>query len=121
MAAFNFRLRKASTNDIALIRDLSYRIWPLTYSDILTSVQIDYMMNLLYSPDSLLTQMNQEHEFIIIQEADIPVGFASYSLIAPRLFKLHKLYLLPSTQGKGAGKFVINSIIGIIKEKGANA
>ena len=121
MSSFNFSLRKASEKDVPLIRDLSYRIWPATYSEILQPDQMDYMLRLLYSEQMLFQQMKEEYEFFILEQDARPVGFASYSLIAPAVFKLHKIYLLPETQGKGAGKFTMDSLIHSMKENGGRS
>ncbi len=47
------------------------------------------------------------------------MGFAAYQEIEPTLFKLHKIYILATQQGKGTGKFLISHIIKTIKELGA--
>ena len=77
------------------------------------------MMHLLYSKDSLRKQMEAGHQFIVVYNAGIPVGFASYSEIEPTLYKLHKIYLLPNQQGRGTGKFTIEQVITDILPKGA--
>jgi RsiW-degrading membrane proteinase PrsW (M82 family)/ribosomal protein S18 acetylase RimI-like enzyme len=114
-------LRKAYPNDIPLIRDLTYKIWPQTYSAILSKEQIDYMLNRLYSEKALQEQMQQNHEFIIAYNGVEPVGFASFSVTAPQTYKLHKIYVLPSEQGKGTGKFIIDQLINAMKIKGASS
>jgi ribosomal protein S18 acetylase RimI-like enzyme len=112
-------IRNATVADIPLIRDLTYMVWPQTYSTILTREQIDYMLELIYSEASLQKQMNDKHYFIIVYEGNLPVGFASYSETEPQIYKLHKIYVLPNQQGKGTGGFVIDHIITIIKANGA--
>ena len=96
------------------------KIWPQTYSSIISPEQIAYMLEMIYSERSLQTQMKEKHEFIIVNDGRDPVGFASFSLVGPGIYKLHKIYLLPSMQGKGAGKFVINEIIKAMVRKGGN-
>jgi ribosomal protein S18 acetylase RimI-like enzyme len=114
-------IRKAYPDDIPLIRDLTYKVWPQTYSSILSKEQIDYMLNMMYSEKSLQEQMNRGHEFIIVYDSAEPVGFASFSLDAPQVYKLHKIYVLPSQQGKGTGKFIIDQLANAMKIKGASA
>lgn len=114
-------IKKAKDRDIPLIRSLSQRIWPLTYSAIITPAQIEYMMDLMYSEDALRSQMENSHEFIIAYEGKEPVGFASFSLIEPGVYKLHKIYLLPEKQGKGVGSYMINEIISSIRGIGGNS
>lgn len=114
-------IREAGFEDISTIRDLSWRIWPQTYEGINSPPQIEYMMELLYSEEALRRQMEQGHKFLLVFNAGLPIGFAAYSEEAPGLFKLHKLYMLHSQQGRGAGKTVLNHIIEDIRAKGALA
>ena len=112
-------IRNASSADIPLIRELTFKVWPQTYSAIITKEQIDFMLEMMYSEASLTDQMNNGNQFIIINDTNEPVGFAAYQEIEPSLFKLHKIYILAKQQGKGTGKFLINHIIHIIKQLGA--
>jgi diamine N-acetyltransferase len=114
-------IQKATTEHIPLIRELTYQVWPQTYASILSQDQIDYMLEMMYSPSSLTKQINEGAQFIIVYEEKSPVGFASYQLIEPSIYKLHKIYVLPSQQGKGTGRFIIDYIIEEIKMKNAVA
>lgn len=115
-----FSIRNATPKEIPLIRELTFQVWPQTYRGLLTQEQIDYMLEMMYSESSLENQMTKQHcRFIIVYEEEEPVGFASYSEIEPRVFKLHKIYVLPSQQGKGTGRFVIDYIIEDIRSKNA--
>ncbi len=42
-------------------------------------------------------------------------------MTAPQTYKLHKIYVLPSQQGKGSGKFIIDQLTNAMKIKGASA
>ena len=114
-----FRIKKASIPDIPLIRQLTFKVWPQTYADILTKQQIDYMLSMMYSEESLEKQIKDGSQFIFVYDDDEPVGFASYQEIKPGKWKLHKIYVLMSQQGKGTGKFVIDHIIDAIRKQGA--
>jgi diamine N-acetyltransferase len=116
-----FEIRKANVTDIPLLRELCFQVWPQTYAGIISPRQIDYMLNLMYSESSLQQQMKDGAQFIFVYEGAAPVGFASYEKIRPGVFKLHKLYVLLSQQGKGTGRYMIDHIIGKIKEQGAIA
>lgn len=111
----------ASEKDARLIRLLALQIWPKTYAEILSPDQIDYMMNMMYTEDAIRTQMQKDHRFIIVYDADMPVGFAAYGAIEPSIYKLFKIYLMQSEQGKGKGKFIIQQIINDIATRGAVA
>ncbi|MBI5856822.1 MAG: GNAT family N-acetyltransferase [Sphingobacteriales bacterium] len=114
-----FSIKNSSADDIPLIRELTFQIWPQTYAAIISPEQIDYMLNMMYSESSLKKQMNDGSQFIIVYENERPVGFASYQEIKPSVFKLHKIYILADQQGKGTGRFVIDHILSEIKKAGA--
>lgn len=112
-------IRNATTNDIGLIRALAHAIWPVSYRDMISPAQIDYMLGMMYSEESLLRQMNEEGcVFLIAETEGGEVGFASYSKVTQSGYKLHKLYVLPSEQGKGTGKKLVNEILERLKLDG---
>ena len=125
---------KATTADIPLIRQLTFAIWPQTYSAVISKAQIDYMLEQMYNPATLQKQMEEEGcTFIIVYDDNEPVAFASYAQLTepgghpadnetePTIWKLNKIYILPSQQGKGTGKFIITHIVDEIKTKHAKA
>lgn len=116
-----YTIRKASSNDIGLIRELCLQVWPQTYANIITPEQITYMLEMMYSEASLQDQMQNGALFIIVYDENEPVGFASYQEVKPGIVKLHKLYVLPSQQGKGTGRFIINYIIAATKQDDISA
>jgi diamine N-acetyltransferase len=116
-----FSIRNASIADIPLIRELNSRVWPQTYASILSQAQIDYMLEMMYSPASLEKQMNDGCQFVVISNGDEPVGFASYQEIKPAVFKLHKIYVLISEQGKGTGKFLLNHVLEAARQRGGRS
>jgi GNAT superfamily N-acetyltransferase len=116
-----FEIRIAEPADIPLIRQLTFQIWPQTYTSVISQDQINYMLEMMYSESSLIKQMTEEGcTYLIVYENGIPVGYASYAEEATGIWKLHKLYILQSQQGKGAGRFIIDYIFKIIKPLNAN-
>jgi diamine N-acetyltransferase len=114
-------IRNASLDDVQLIRELTFKVWPQTYAAIISQQQIDYMLEMMYSEASLKEQMDEGSRFIIVYDQKEPVGFAAYQEIKPTTWKLHKIYILTTQQGKGTGKFVIDHIIKEIQQQGATA
>jgi diamine N-acetyltransferase len=114
-------IQNKNTSDIPLIRELAMKVWPQTYRSILSDGQIDYMLKLMYSAESLQQQMNDGAQFIVVYDDAEPVGFASHQEIKPSIYKLHKIYVLTSQQGKGTGRFILDHIIDTIKKNGATA
>jgi len=112
-------IRLADQDDINTIGFLAQQIWPPTYGEILSAEQLQYMLNLIYSPAALRQQM-RDHQFLILEEDDEPIGFASWSPATdPSVYKLHKLYVLTGRQGKGLGKTILDFITGDIVPQGA--
>ena len=92
-----FTIRKATTADCALIQKLAQQIFPVTYKDILTPEQTDYMMEWMYSITNLHKQMEEEgHIYYIAFKGDIPAGYVSIQPEGEDLFHLQKIYVLPS-------------------------
>jgi len=119
IAGSKISIRNATQRDVLLINTLAKQIWPVTYSEILSSKQLAYMLDLIYSPTALQKQFETGHNFIIAEEGDQPVAFADYSVLKDDIYKLHKIYVLPGQQGKGIGKLLIDHITQKIKEQKA--
>jgi len=116
-----YLIRKATAADVDTIQHIADKTWWVTYAPILAKEQIAFMLDELYSTEKILFQINHNTQtYLILVEDDIPVAFASYSPREeePEIYKLHKLYCLPSTQGKGFGKILINEVISKTKEAG---
>ena len=67
--------RKAGIEDIPLIRNLAERSFLPTYKEILSSDQLDWMFDWMYSVDSLQQQIEDGHVFFIAYEGDLPCGY----------------------------------------------
>ncbi|MBO7553372.1 MAG: GNAT family N-acetyltransferase [Bacteroidaceae bacterium] len=115
-------IRKAELIDCQLIQELASIIFPHTYQEILSPEQLDFMMDWMYSLENLRKQMTEEgHVYQIAYQDDKPIGYVS---VQPQgkneegvdTFHLQKIYVLPSVQGTGAGKFLFEHAIQYIKE-----
>lgn len=104
-------IRTAHTNDIEIIRSIAFEVWPVAYSQIISQEQITYMLDRMYSPESLRRQMEEEGcEFLIIGEHGNAVGFSSSSMVEQERHKLHKLYVLSTMHGKGCGALLLAEV-----------
>ena len=114
----------ATTQHIPVIHSLAHQIWPKTFAEILSAEQLDYMLDMMYSHQSLQNQIEiEKHIFIIAFEDKKPIGFAAYypkDKTSHSLYKLDKIYVLPDQHGKGIGKKLIEYIISIIRPMGAS-
>ena len=108
--------------DLWQIRELAFQIFPVTYHDIVETRQIDYMMDLIYSPEALMVQLDSGQNFLIIYSEGMAAGFASYTrLNEAGDFKLNKIYLDSRLQGRGLGKWLLNDVISRVKADGGTA
>ena len=118
------RIEEAPEKDLSTIQDIAHKTWPHTFSNILSPAQIAYMLEWMYSLPSLQEQVNERgHTFLIAREEGTALGFASYELNykGQAVTKIHKIYVLPNTQGKGIGKALIGRIAEISKQHEDNA
>lgn len=112
------RIRKATEEDITAITELAEKIWWPTYRNIISEEQISFMLKDMYSEESLKKQLVSGVDFILAEKENLAVAFAGFSLIEPEVYKLHKLYVLPSEQGNGTGKNLIEYIADWAREQG---
>ncbi|MFB9841035.1 GNAT family N-acetyltransferase [Mucilaginibacter ginsenosidivorans] len=109
-----YTIRTATINDVETIRDLAEKTWWPTYGPLLDSEQISFMLGEIYSVGKIKSQLeNDTQSYLILEEDGKPVAFAGYSAREEdaEIYKLHKLYCLPETQGKGYGKILIEAVI----------
>lgn len=102
----------ATKSQLPIVRDLAFKIWPVTYGKILSQEQFDFMMEMMYSIESLEKQLDSRKIFLLVEEENQFVGFASYEINIENSnkTKIHKLYVLPEIQGKGIGRKLIDYI-----------
>jgi GNAT superfamily N-acetyltransferase len=114
-------IREATVTDVDAIIQIATDTWWPTYGSILSKEQVTYMLDTIYSAEGIKEQIQSRLQiYLLLIEDDKPVAFAAYS---PRednadIYKLHKLYCLPVTQGKGYGKILINTVANKTKEAG---
>lgn len=112
-----FTIKKATTADCTLIQKLAQQIFPVTYQDILTPEQTDYMMEWMYAPDNIRRQMEEEgHVYFLAYEECEAAGYVSVQQQGEDLFHLQKIYVLPYYQGAHCGSFLFREAIRYIKE-----
>ncbi|PXY39416.1 GNAT family N-acetyltransferase [Flavobacterium cheongpyeongense] len=107
------RISEATVKDIKNIQDITNITWPITYGQILSKEQLRYMLDLFYSNEELINQFEKKEQlFYMISEDEVILGFIGieHNYKDEAVTKIHKIYLLPETQGKGIGKKVIEKI-----------
>ena len=133
MPPANVRILQADPSDVETIERIARQTWPVTFGGILSAEQIEYMLDRMYRPESLLDQMQRGHVFHLLLVADDAqqdeyagqsrryraVGYVSHQLDeAPGATKIHKLYVLPEFHGRGLGKELIRKVESIAARAG---
>ncbi|WP_066837337.1 GNAT family N-acetyltransferase [Rufibacter ruber] len=103
----------SETQDTATLHRLAHATWHPTYQQILSPAQIDYMLEQLYTQESLRHQMEEGQTFLLLCHQGTPAAFAAFSLYHPaeQVYKLNKIYIHPEYQGKGYGRLLLNHVM----------
>jgi ribosomal protein S18 acetylase RimI-like enzyme len=106
--------RMVVDSDIAVIQNLSSRIWREHYPEIITHAQIDYMLGKMYASGVIHDEiLNKGYCYVIVMMGKVAVGYFAYRFEEPdRAVMISKLYLLPSLHGRGIG----SRMLGYVKE-----
>lgn len=104
--------RLVTEKELDVVRELAAEIFPHTYGAIISAEQIGYMMEMMYSRDSLRRQMSEEGQvFHLICIDGEPCGYFSLQPRMDGIVVLQKLYLMPSMQGKGLGRAMLDEAV----------
>ena len=106
------QLRQIAKEELFKVQGIAHQTWPSTFGAILSAEQIDYMLHWMYDQPQLESQVERGHTFLIAEENGTAIGFAGFELFYKEgtKAKLHKLYLLPSSHGKGTGKALLQEV-----------
>lgn len=106
------KIVRAGNQHIPDIQRIVAATWPAAYESILSAGQIEYMIGQFYNDAALSKQIQDGQQFMLaFAEDDQAKGFAGYEFdYEPRITKLHKLYVLPETQGTGLGKLLLDAV-----------
>ena len=128
------RIERAGSGDLATIERIARATWPATFSDILSAEQIEYMLRRMYRREALEEQLAQGHVFhLLLERTDRfsdtyvgevskqyrAVGYVSHQVdYLPGTTKIHKLYVLPETQGSGYGRAMLQQVERLARRAG---
>ena len=109
------KLTALKIEQLPIVIDLTKKIWPVAYGEILSKAQLDYMIDKFYNETALRELIQKGHVFYLAQDDNgKEVGFVSYEINSePNKTKIHKIYVLPETQGTGLGR----QFFELVKEK----
>jgi ribosomal protein S18 acetylase RimI-like enzyme len=97
-------------SDLSLVKDLAYRVWPVSYAVVITEHQINYMLDLMYSTKKLEKDFDEGQQFYGYFENEKLLGFITFENNHPstRQMKIHKLYVDTHSTKKGIGNTLVD-------------
>ena len=100
------KFKALKIEQLPIVINLTKKIWPVAYAEILSKAQLDYMLDKFYNEIALRELLHKGHFFYLAQDdKNNYVGFVSYEINSePNKTKIHKIYVLPETQGTGLGR-----------------
>jgi RimJ/RimL family protein N-acetyltransferase len=106
------QLLKATASNAQLIRELAEIIWRKHYPAIIGEIQVEFMLNKMYSIETLHAQLEERKQlFYILVEDEKPIGFIGIELLDSKSAFIHKFYLLQTKQRKGSGTHAFQLIL----------
>jgi RimJ/RimL family protein N-acetyltransferase len=109
------KLLKAEIEDIPEIRDLAILVWNQHYPALISRQQIDYMLNMMYSAESLKAQMETGHTFYLISSGGKNIGFLSVNILQEKDWFLNKFYIDQNNSAKGVGTDAFQKLVELIQ------
>lgn len=119
-----FEILKAGIENIKDIQTVSEIAWPAAFDDLLSDSQIRYMMEMMYSDNSLREQMERKKHLFFLAKQNVKfVGYMSIEIDCEKSnkTKIHKIYLLPEVQKFGLGKKLLATAIAEAKKQNNRA
>ena len=106
----------AKEADINTITRLAQKIWNDHYVEIIGQQQVNYMLDKMYSYNSLSDQLNKKkHSFYLVKNDGQDVGFISVSSDNDHDFFLHKFYIDQAISNSGIGTKALSQLIDLIR------
>jgi diamine N-acetyltransferase len=106
-------LRLATLEDASRIQEIAEITWPISYAGVITSEQIRYMLDLMYSQSKITAAIKDPKQaFWLAKKDGETIGFCSIEFQNPssEYLRIHKLYVLPTAQGFGIGKLLVDKV-----------
>ena len=106
---------KLTINDIQRLQKIANICFRNTYKIILTSDQMEYMINWMYGNETLIKELENNCFYYLIEYENEDVGYFSIEKKQNKC-ELHKIYVLPQKQHLKIGSFMMNFIKNWSKE-----
>ena len=107
---FYFHFHNVNDKNIHIVPELAKEIWNISYHNIISQEQIDYMLDLMYEEEKIKESIENGEHWKILKADNVPVGYIHFKEEGEKLF-LSKIYLLQDEKYKGIGQVLLNEVI----------
>ncbi|MBR4171403.1 MAG: D-tyrosyl-tRNA(Tyr) deacylase [Kiritimatiellae bacterium] len=109
---------------VTRVRKIAEETWPHCYGDIISSEQIDYMIEWMYNAEAVRKQTSGGTPFYLVLADGEEAGLVSFDKIPhaeTHDCELHKIYVLPQYWSRGIGNWILNQVCEITRQQGAES
>ncbi|MEM7180616.1 MAG: GNAT family N-acetyltransferase [Spirochaetota bacterium] len=105
--------RRAKAQDTSLLQQMAREIWYDSYTEMISERQIEYMLQTMYSEESILFFMQDNYYTFLVYQEQEPLAYYSIEKRMPKqLLYIHRLYIRQQYQKKGFGRQILQKILG---------
>ncbi len=110
-------VRKANHDDVGILRKLASELVPSSFKGVLTTSQIDFMIDKLYSQQALQDAIGAGTDYFIASYNGEDLGVVSVIQQGPELFLMQKIYVNEHYLGKGIGTALFTKVKEYVRSK----
>ena len=119
--ANQLRIEEARPSGATELAQLAAEIWPTAYEGIISREQIQYMLDWMYDPARIRSEIANGTVWLLAKLRAQTLGFASFGPLQPgKICALHKIYVSPKFHRNGIGSKLIDEIENQIRSLGAD-
>lgn len=107
-----------SPADAHILKEFAKPIWEKAYTPIISTTQIQYMLERGYSPGTIQREISDGVRYQWVIQDDRKAGFLACETSPDRTAFLHKFYLLPSFWGQGIARSAMGTLSGMLSKEG---
>jgi diamine N-acetyltransferase len=105
-------IRELALSELTVAENIARRVWPSAYRNVITPEQIEYMLQWMYSLETMTQEVTEQNiRYDLLEVNNTPTGFSAFGPLDEKTIKLHKLYILPEFQHHGLGSRLLQHIV----------
>ena len=109
-------IRKATVADAERINKAAQVVFTQTFTPVIGAEQTAYMLSRMYDIDGLRQQISNGRDFYLAENPEGEIcGYLSCFPIDGGIFRIEKLYVMPSAQKTGLGKRLFDHALSLAK------